>query len=149
MTLKLSCPVYLSPNEQEELKFAVKNNHSENIDATFLLNSSNKVTTFINIKGTNSIYSGKLESRGEEYCPVNIYIPVNVLSPGQVLGQPAGLSLLGSVQNAATEKIHELPIMIGTIPWANKLILILLTLWLGLFGWIGKQLWEAIKTSKK
>lgn len=141
----VSSPKYLSANEEEEIRFAVENNHDSNVDVAFRLVNSSPLLGFLASEGTNVFYAGPVQSQEQVNRQLKIFFPLDISQANNVLGKVAGLALWGSVGNTPAQKIADLPIGIAPIPWAKSLSNYLGTALAGLVLWLSKELWDQTK----
>ena len=146
-TLLLSSPRYLTVNEEEELRFAVKNEKDSAIRISFRLDGSNTLPVFIDQGGTNIFLTGALRGSEQIERKVKVFIPYDLLGgkASDTLGQSAGLTLWGSINNASSQQIASLPLSTMPVPGARALLGVSFSMLTGVFFWFVKEWWSITK----
>ena len=150
LKLTISSSKYLSANEDETIVLGMENMDSTKVDVEFRLENAGGVPGHIGLAANNAFYLGPVSAREQVNRELNVNFPCSFSQVLEVLGQEAGLSLWGGLKAKQIEKISDLPIVIGPIPWARKLFAFASFTSGGLIMFlITGVLWEKAKTAKK
>lgn len=133
-------PHYLSQNEDEELRFAIENTQSDDIQATLLLTNSDAGIGFLGLNESNLIYSGTISPQQQINRQLKIFFPIDV----KTLGNPVNLNLLTRINQGPPSKT-ELQLDMSPIPYTRRLSVLLGTAWVGVFGWLFKEEWNKLR----
>jgi hypothetical protein len=143
----ISSPQYLSAGEEEEIRIAVENDRDSTVQAVFKLTNSGQRLNFLEHEGSNVFYRGDIQSQEQVTRKLKVFFPFG-FGNGQannVLGQPAGLSLGGSIDSQAPQLVADLPVKIAPFPkaktWVNQIGIMLA----GLVIWLFRELWDQTK----
>lgn len=150
LKLTVSSSMYLSANEDETIVLGMENMDSNKVDVEFRLENEGIVPGYMGLAANNAFYQGPVSAREQVNRQLNVNFPCSFGQVLDVLGQEARLSLWGGLKTQQIKKISDLPIMIGPIPWARKLLKVTSAISGGLIMFlITGVLWEKAKTAKK
>lgn len=135
-------PKYLSPNEDEEFRFAFENPSADSVNVSFGLENNGALSGFLGLQESNIVYSGTLQSRQQVNRQSKVFFPMDLVR----FDQAPKLSLWASIPNAAVEK-RDLEIYLAPIPLARSVSNYFGTVLLGLAGLLFRDLWEQVKKS--
>jgi hypothetical protein len=133
-------PHYLSQNEDEELRFAIENNQSNDTQVSLLLTNGNSGAAFLGLNESNLIYSGIIFPHQQINRQLKIFFPIDV----KTLGNPVSLYLLTSINQGPPSKT-ELQLDISPIPYTRRLSTLLGAAWIGVFSWLFKEEWNKLR----
>ncbi len=146
--LTVSSSKYLSPNEDENIVLGMENNDQNKVDAEFRLEHTGLTTAHIGMDASNAFYVGPILRQEQLNRELKVNFPCTIRGAFATLGQKAGLSLWGAAGQKPIEKISDLPLMVGPIPWARKIFTLVCTAWVALVGFLVTGLWwERVKTA--
>lgn len=147
VSVSLSSQRYLSPNEEEEMRFAIDNSSLNDAKVIFRLLKGERLVQIRSENGDSTIYDGEMPSQTQ----VSRNLKLVAMWDKGFLGKPipAQLSLWGAANNdVATQerqvlkRIEELPISILTIPNAKTIRNSFYVVVIGFVGWLIKLLWS-------
>jgi hypothetical protein len=139
-------PKYLSPNEDEEIRFAFENPSANVVTVTFQLENASVLPGFLGLQESNTIYSGAIQSQQQINRDIKVFFGVNIPRWGELPTRISILSLLGSVENLPVEK-KDLEIYLVPIPRARSISKYLSAILTGLGGLLFRETWEQAKKS--
>ena len=143
--VRIFAPKYLSPNEEEEIRFAVENVAPDHAQVAFKLKSDGNLMSFLGSPENNDFYAGKVETQGQMSRNMKVFVPFDRHQKTQILNKPTGLSLWAGSGNGDLRLISDLPISTAPIPKAKAITSYLGALLAALFLWMCKELWEVVK----
>jgi hypothetical protein len=143
--VRMFAPKYISPNEEEEIRFSVENGSSDQAQVTFKLVSDGPLMSFGASSENNDFYSGQIERKGQVNHQMKVFFPFDRHQPTPILNQGTGLSLWAAIGNAELQKIANLPLNTAPIPKARAITNYLGALLAALVLWMCKEVWEQVK----
>lgn len=150
LKLTLTSAKYLSANEDETIVLGMENTDPNKVDVEFRLENAGAVPGHLGLTASNAFYSGTVSGREQVNRELKVNFPCSFGQVLDVLGQEAGLSLWGGLKAKQIEKISDLPIRIGPIPWAKKLLTLTSGIWGSLILFlVTGVIWEKVKMAKK
>jgi hypothetical protein len=149
VVISLVSSAYLSPNEDEEIRFALDNIDDKKSDVTLSMICDRSTLLFMGLSANNDIYKGTIQSREQVNRQMKIYFPFDITQGRTPLGKNARLSILGGLGNATSNVIAELPISISPIPKNKYLASYLFAFLTGLTLWMAKEYWHKKQPPEK
>jgi hypothetical protein len=149
----LSSPRYLSPGEEEEIRFAAENHRDSVVQVAFRLINEGALLSFFGTEGSNVFYAGPVQAQEQISRKFRVFFPFSFSfsdrQASNVLGKSAGLSLWGSVDGQVLQRVADLPLSIAPFPqakaWCNRVGATLAVLVL----WLIKEVWSQVKEVAK
>lgn len=139
-------PKYLSPNEDDEIRFAFENPTANSIDVTFRLDNNSGMPGFLGLLDNNVIYSGDVESQQQINRQMKVFFYTGIFQePSHHVSR---LILWGRVDDSPPET-KKLEIYLAPIPWARSLSNRLGVVLLGLGGFLWREAWDQVKKVDK
>ena len=145
LKVRIFAPRYLSPNEDEEIRFSVENFAHDHSQVSFKLKSDGKLMSFVGSPENNDFYAGKVETNGQMTRTMKVFVPFDRNQSTQILNKPTGLSLWAGSDNGDLTWVSNLPISTAPIPKAKAITSYLGALLAALTLWMCKELWEQVK----
>lgn len=150
LDVTVSSSKYLSANEDETVVLGMENTDQNKVDVEFRLENKSQMSAHIGMEANNAFYLGPVSGREQVNRELRVHFPCSLGRAFDVLGQKAGLSLWGALGAKPIEKISDLPIVIGPIPWARKVFAANSAGWGLLVTFLITGLWwERVKTGGK
>jgi len=143
--VRIFAPKYLSPNEEEEIRFAVENFAPDHAKVAFKLKSDGNLMSFLGSPENNDFYAGKVEIQSQMSRSMKVFVPFDRHYPTQILNKPTGLSLWAGSDSGDLHWISNLPISTAPIPKAKAITIYLGALLGALALWMCKEFWEVVK----
>jgi len=141
VSILLSSPRYLEVHSEEEIRIALENGGSSAAQVAVALVSDGSRPVFIGQGKSSFFFVGMIQKREQIWRNVKVFFPFSL----STLGQPAGLSLWGSLHNRPIWQIAILPVSTAPIPWHRRIFRGAFSL-LGAFAvWAAKEWWDTQK----
>jgi len=109
LKILLYSPRYLSVNDENAVRICLENVNDQVVNITIRLANDGTVISFLGSK-TNVFYSGAVEGHEQINRQLLVFIPLS----DNVLGNTAGLSLQGNIENTSWDE--KIPTRIAPIP---------------------------------
>ena len=136
-TLLVSGSQYLSPNEDEKIRFALHNNLLRIVHVGLKLEVHHSAPVFFEQGGTNIIFAGAIQEAEQVERIVNIFIPYDTVQrPNAVLNTPIDIVALYTLEGSPSERFILPSFYIAPIPWTHTLFTGVSTLLAALISWI-------------
>lgn len=143
--VRMFAPMYLSPNEEEEIRFSVENFAPDYAQVAFKLKSDGNLMSFVGSPENNDFYAGRVEKQAQMTRSMKVFVPFDRHHLTQILNMPTGLSLWAGADNGDLKWISDLPISTAPVPKAKAITSYLGALLGALALWMCKELWEEAK----
>jgi hypothetical protein len=117
LSVRLSSNIFLSPEENEELRFNVRNDDGLDHHAQLLLRPNGKVRCPV-AAGSSTIHDGVVKSQDQFAQALQVKCEWRAEYFGKP--QPAGLGLEGKIDDSPFER-EQLPLYIAPIPYVRKI----------------------------
>lgn len=143
--VRMFAPKYMSPNQEEEIRFSVESAAPDNAQVTFKLKSDGKLMSFVGSPENNDFYAGTIEMQGQMARNMKVYVPFDRHQASKILNQPIGLSLWYGTDSRDPQWIDNLSIMTAPVPMARAIQNYLGAFLAALGLWMCKELWERVK----
>ncbi len=139
-------PKYLSPNEEEGIRFAFENPNANAMAVTFRLENNSAIPGFVGLSDNNFIYSGVVESQQQINRQMKVFFYAGISQ--ELLHHVSRLTLWGRIDGSPAET-KNLEIYLAPIPWARSLSNYLGAVLLGLGGFLWREAWDQVKKVDK
>jgi|ERR1041385_2600163 hypothetical protein len=143
--VRMFAPKYISPNQEEEIRFSVESGVTDKTHVAFKLKSDGKLMTFVGSPENNDFYSGTVEMQGQMARNMKVYVPFDRHQASKILNQPIGLSLWYGADSHDPQWIDNLSLMTAPVPMARAIQNYLGALLAALGLWMCKELWGQVK----
>lgn len=145
--VRVSSRRYLTVNEDEELRIAVKNQSDKSILASIRLDGSGDVPVFIEQDGTNLFFSGSIHGSEQIERRVNVFVPYDFGKgkANDTLGKDIILTLWVGLGIQKSEQIAEFHLSTVPIPRPRTLFGLFFSILAGTLTWAFKEWWTIQK----